>query len=521
MTISDTATKFRYEGNGTTDTFAFSGKAFTAADLVVELITRATDVLAETLTITTDYTVTIATNGTASIVTETAKIPTSLQDIQIRRDLAKTQTTVLPTGTKFPAKSVETAIDRAVGITQDLNEAVTRSLKFPVTSSTTVAALPEPVDDTVLAFDGTTGLFKRGATNASLVAGAADAATSASNASTSASNASTSATLASQWATLTSGQVASTDYSSKAYAIGGTGVTNAAGAAKEWATKAEDSTVDGTLFSALHYSAKASDSADAAAASAAGVNLPDIEAGDATRILKVNSGETGYELAAKLPDFTASKRGAIVVQNDADDGFEILSDQGTTGQVLLSGGANALPTWGASSPWVLLETQTASTSATIDFTSGIDDTYTCYAIQITDLLPATDIVDILMTLSVDGGSNYLSSNYAHYTATGKANSATLTGEASNGDTSIPLTSDPMGNAAGESLSGLIYISNPASTARYKIINYHIGYFSSSPLLFYYSGSATYQGATTAINAIRFAASSGNITSGTFKLYGIS
>ena len=59
---------------------------------------------------------------------------------------------------------------------------------------------------------------------------------------------------------------ATSDHSAKAWAVGGTGITNTAskGAAMEWAAKAEDSTVDGTLYSALHYSAKASDAQTAA-----------------------------------------------------------------------------------------------------------------------------------------------------------------------------------------------------------------------------------------------------------------
>lgn len=92
---------------------------------------------------------------------------------------------------------------------------------------------------------------------------------------------------AQNWATKTDGAVAGSEYSAKAYAIGGTGVTDTAGkgAAKEWATAAEDDTVDGSEYSAKHYSAKASgfataagvsatnaaSSASAAAASAAGI----------------------------------------------------------------------------------------------------------------------------------------------------------------------------------------------------------------------------------------------------------
>lgn len=112
------------------------------------------------------------------------------------------------------------------------------------------------------------------ASNAS--SSASSASTSASNASTSASNAASSAstasghvTTASEWATKTNGQVASTDYSSKAWAIGGTGVTDTAsrGAAKEWAVKTSG-TVDGTDYSAKYYSQQASTSATNAASSA-------------------------------------------------------------------------------------------------------------------------------------------------------------------------------------------------------------------------------------------------------------
>ncbi len=42
----------------------------------------------------------------------------------------------------------------------------------------------------------------------------------------------------------------------------------------------------------------------------------------------------------------ANKYGALLVQNNADDGYDLLSSQGTAGQVLTSGGADALPTWG-------------------------------------------------------------------------------------------------------------------------------------------------------------------------------
>lgn len=104
----------------------------------------------------------------------------------------------------------------------------------------------------------------------------------------------TSASQSDEWAIKTDGSVDGADYSAKAWAIGGTGVTNTSGrgAAKEWAIAPEDDPVDGSGYSALHYAAKA-------AASAAGVNMPGISAGDARKLLVVKSDETGFGLKAR------------------------------------------------------------------------------------------------------------------------------------------------------------------------------------------------------------------------------
>ena len=72
---------------------------------------------------------------------------------------------------------------------------------------------------------------------------------------------------AKDWAIETTGTVDGTNHSAKAWAVGGTGVTDTAsrGAAKEWATKTSG-TVDGSEFSAKYYAQQAAASATTATA---------------------------------------------------------------------------------------------------------------------------------------------------------------------------------------------------------------------------------------------------------------
>lgn len=72
-------------------------------------------------------------------------------------------------------------------------------------------------------------------------------------ASASASNASGFADEADNWARKTTGLVESADYSSKAYAVGGTGVDNGAGSAKDWATKTTSTVGNTSEYSAKYW----------------------------------------------------------------------------------------------------------------------------------------------------------------------------------------------------------------------------------------------------------------------------
>lgn len=172
----------------------------------------------------------------------------------------------------------------------------------------------------------------------------------------------------------------------------------------------------------------------------------------------------------------------------------------------------------------LLSTQTASNSASISFTSGIDSTYKEYIFKFININPSTDNVDLTFQASTDGGSGYgvtCTDTYFRIEHT-EAGAGPYFGYHTGADQaqSTDFIKLPIGVGSGsdESTSGELQLFNPSSTTYVKHW-YAVGqeYFESSASL--QSFPAGYFNTTTAINAIQFRMSSGNFD-GTIKMYGV-
>ena len=196
MTITLQPIKFRYLGNGATASFSFANKIYDETDLIVEILNRTTSALIETLTYVTDYSVSIAANGYATItIVNPAKIPSNTQDILLRAAFPFTQTTEFNSGTVLPAETIENMGDKLTSIVQQLAEETSRALTYNEQSPVTNATIANPVADATLAFDGTTGAIKAGASIGDISNAAANATAAAASAAT-ASAASTAAQAA-------------------------------------------------------------------------------------------------------------------------------------------------------------------------------------------------------------------------------------------------------------------------------------------------------------------------------------
>jgi len=173
---------------------------------------------------------------------------------------------------------------------------------------------------------------------------------------------------------------------------------------------------------------------------------------------------------------------------------------------------------------VHIQSQTASNSASISFTTGINSTYKEYQFYFIDIHPRTNAVNFQFNLSIDSGSNYnvtktstvfdaynfennTGSDLLYRTATDLAQSTAFQ--------SITLES---GSDADQSISGSLQIFNPASTTYVKhyIATTSNAYDIDAIINSYTAG---YGNTTSAVNAVRFQMSSGNMD-GTIAMFGV-
>ena len=173
----------------------------------------------------------------------------------------------------------------------------------------------------------------------------------------------------------------------------------------------------------------------------------------------------------------------------------------------------------------LINTQTASSSSTISFTSGINSTYKEYIFKFINIHQATDIAFLTFNGSVDTGSNYnvtkTTSFFNAYHDEGDSSTG-LTYQTGN---DLAQSTDFQKLAEGgsdndQSISGEMFLFNPSDTTFVKHFISRFNMYSRSDYTqdHYIAG---YFNTTSAIDAVQFKMSSGNIDSGTFKMYGVS
>ena len=176
----------------------------------------------------------------------------------------------------------------------------------------------------------------------------------------------------------------------------------------------------------------------------------------------------------------------------------------------------------------LLSTQTASGASSVSFTTQLTSTYDVYIFKFINIHPVTDVQPFGFQVNASGqtGFNeYITTTFfdADHTETDTSGLQYETGDDqghTTGGTAYQKLSRGVGNLDDEAMSGELHLFAPSSTTYIKHFYSRTAEYMGSPrILDNFVGG--YINTTAAITEIDFKFASGNIDSGTIKLYGIS
>jgi hypothetical protein len=209
----------------------------------------------------------------------------------------------------------------------------------------------------------------------------------------------------------------------------------------------------------------------------------------------------------------------------ADGDGIIMNDGGTMKSVP----ASALKTYaGGAGLNHIVTTSVSSAVGNVTFLNGsggvtLDGTYNTYLITGTGIGLATDDTTFNMKISIDAGSNYNAQIYTslHTVETTFGNNSASTGsqgQTSSGD--VAIFAGAQGAYAGENINFNLLIFDVGSTSNKKSFTYQAVEHQYNNIVKVRNGGGIINTASDAIDGIRFAAGSGNISEGEFSLYGL-
>ena len=174
---------------------------------------------------------------------------------------------------------------------------------------------------------------------------------------------------------------------------------------------------------------------------------------------------------------------------------------------------------------ILLSTQTASASATIDFTSGIDSTYDSYVFKFIDIHPSTDNVTFSFQVDTGTNTNYNITCTSTFFRAGhnEDDTAASIEYRANDDqaqgTAFNKLIQTVGGDNDQSGVGYLQLFNPSSSTFVKhwIANTNGCHEGNITRNVYTAG---YFNTTIALTRVRFKFDSGTIESGIIKMYGV-
>jgi hypothetical protein len=241
--------------------------------------------------------------------------------------------------------------------------------------------------------------------------------------------------------------------------------------------------------------------------------------GTSSQLLVVNPAATAVlfqSMATTLDQTIGSALGQIMYRNATT---WLALTTGTAGYHLQTLSTSAIPQWVGSK--TLLNTLTAAQVASCTDTTSFTSRYSLYEIEFENVCPvATAVVTSFFGMLISTtGTSWVAANYISSLGILGANHFYTTAVGLSGN----LASTSIGTGTTTGLSGTLTLRNPAGTAARKAISGLVQYAGTGTL-----GTANigvglplaYWDATNAITGLAFVMSTGNIATGTIRIYGI-
>ena len=239
-------------------------------------------------------------------------------------------------------------------------------------------------------------------------------------------------------------------------------------------------------------------------------------------------GYLGYKPADK-PLTSADITDSIITSAKITDATIALADLSATGTKDATTFLRGDNTFAAvSSDYVLLATTTASSSASVSFDGYFSSTYNNYQVILYDVFPSSSSGYLRIRLRKSNAdissSNYTFGGGGQYQHSGVASGFAYMGSGSGSNHIGTMSEDGTVSTSDYAYMQKVHIYNPLATNTMKTITQEIGLIKRTSQTNYtltiVGGSGLLYDNTNALSGIIFFMSTGNIASGTFKLYGI-
>ena len=172
-----------------------------------------------------------------------------------------------------------------------------------------------------------------------------------------------------------------------------------------------------------------------------------------------------------------------------------------------------------------ISSQTASSSSSLSFTSGIDSTYDVYEFHLVNMHPATNSSSIAFQVDTGTNTNYnqtITSTFfrtKNHESGGSTEIAYIAGEDQQSGSAYQPFCNEVGNGNDESVSGVFTLYSPSNTTYMKHFASRMNEYHESDITMD-TFCAGYVQTTSALTRVSFKFDNGNIDAGEIRMYGV-